>query len=43
MNKDLPYIVFESVQTKNDILVRRLIKALVTAIVLLFLSNAAEK
>ena len=28
MDKDIPYIVFESVQTKNDILVRRLVKAL---------------
>lgn len=41
MDKDIPYIVFESVQTKNDILVRRLVKALVLAIILLFISNAA--
>lgn len=41
MDKDIPYIVFESVQTKNDILVRRLVKALVLTVILLFISNAA--
>ena len=38
--KDIPYIVFEGMQARNERLVKRLIIALIVAVVLIFASNA---
>ena len=38
--KDVPYIVFESVVVKNERIVKRLVIALIIAIILIFTSNA---
>lgn len=39
-HKDVPYVVFEGVQTRNERITKRLILALIIAVVLLFISNA---
>lgn len=40
-NKDIPYIVYEGAQAKNERTVKRLIVALVISILLIFVSNLA--
>lgn len=41
MNEPVPYIAFESAQTRFERINRRLLTALIIAIVLIFVSNAA--
>ena len=41
MDKDIPYIVYESEAARHERTVRRLVLALIVAIVLIFISNVA--
>ena len=41
MDKDIPYIVYESEAARHERTVRRLVLALVVAIALIFISNVA--
>lgn len=39
-SKDVPFVVYEAAQSRSERTNRRLVKALVVAVVLMFLSNA---
>ena len=39
-NKDIPYIVYESTQAKNERTIKRIVIALIIAIAFIFISNA---
>ena len=41
MDKDVPYLVFEGQMARNERSIKRLVIALIIAIVLIFASNAA--
>lgn len=39
--KDIPYVVFEGIQTRNELTLKRLTTALIVSIVLIFACNMA--